>query len=362
MVIIHIFCVTDELFSGVGTVAPKHVLYQQLLNEEVGYVNLSNKNINYLKNRFLYSKGFRFSKLPSPFCHPDIVVFHELYYLPYLKMYKELNKNKTPYIIFPHGGLAKSAQSIKKIKKAVANFVWFNRFFKSALSIQYLTTKEKSESVLCVDSFVCPNGMDSHNGSIVKKSEVVRFVYIGRFSIFHKGLDVLIDSIEDFEKNNTNEKCVFELYGPKNKDWLVINKIIKSKGLKTIKLHESVKGKEKEKILRECDFFIQTSRFEGLPTGVLEALGYGKPVVVSNGVNLTDVIEKYKCGYCSDLSKIDISKNITNAIKMSDVEYAHMAQSARKLIDDNYSWETVSKKEVNDYKTKLKERREKNEC
>ena len=48
-----------------------------------------------------------------------------------------------------------------------------------------------------------------------------------------------------------------------------------------IKLHHEVTGEVKEKLLLDSDIFIQTSRFEGMPLGIIEALSYGIPCLIT---------------------------------------------------------------------------------
>ena len=51
-------------------------------------------------------------------------------------------------------------------------------------------------------------------------------------------------------------------------------------------------GKSKEQVLLDADVFIQTSRTEGLPTAVLEAMSYKIPVLITKGTGLYDDIKK----------------------------------------------------------------------
>ena len=44
-----------------------------------------------------------------------------------------------------------------------------------------------------------------------------------------------------------------------------------------VKLNREIDEEEKRQILLDTDVFIQTSRFEGMPMGILEALSYGLP-------------------------------------------------------------------------------------
>ena len=68
-----------------------------------------------------------------------------------------------------------------------------------------------------------------------------------------------------------------------------------------VHLRREVEGSEKESVLIGSDVFIQTSRFEGMPMGILEAMSYGIPVLITEGTTLGEYVKEYNggggCGY-----------------------------------------------------------------
>lgn len=350
MVIIHIACIKDLVSSGVGVVVPQHVSNQQKI-EEVGFINISNIHIG-IENQFEYKSNLKISSLPHPFSKPDLVVFHEIYYLEYIRLYMHLNNMKIPYIVIPHGGLTLKAQAMKKLKKSIANILLFNRYIDSAKSIHYLSKEEKEDSMISRECFVAPNGIRINERNTVNfKGNTIVFTYIGRISTYIKGLDLLIEAFRLVK--SSGKKIELNIYGPECQDSDNLRKLIIEYNLQSlISINGRVSGNEKLNILRNTSFFIQTSRFEGMPMGVLEALSYGIPCCVTKGTNLCDYISNYNAGWCCDSSIVEISDMI-NSVIFESFDYKSMSENAIRLIKENFEWSLVANKTIEQYKKYL---------
>jgi glycosyltransferase involved in cell wall biosynthesis len=68
-----------------------------------------------------------------------------------------------------------------------------------------------------------------------------------------------------------------------------LSDLIEFKGLVT--------GKEKDEIIKDCDLFILTSYYEGLPMSILEAMSFGKPIIASNVGGIPSVVKAGKNGW-----------------------------------------------------------------
>lgn len=347
MVIIHIACIKDLICSGVGVVVPQHVANQQKI-EDVAFINISNIHIG-IKNQFEYKSNLKINSLPHPFNKPDLVVFHEVYYLEYIKIYKCLKHLNIPYIIIPHGGLTQKAQGIKGLKKSVANILLFNRYIDNAKSIHYLSKEEKADSVISHECFVAPNGIKINQRNAVSfKNNTIVFTYIGRISTYTKGLDLLVEAFKLVKSSET--KIELNIYGPECQDSETLRKMIIDLNLQSlISINGKVSGDEKLSILQNTSFFIQTSRFEGMPMGILEALSYGIPCCVTKGTNLGDYISNYKAGWCSDSSAVEIA-NMINSVLFETYDYKSMSENAIRLIKENFEWSIVANETIELYK------------
>lgn len=361
MVILHITSIRGGKYSGISIVVPEHVKNQSKI-ETVALFNCTNFIPEDSKGRYkVYLKEnnkFDINQLENPFDKPDLVVFHGIYTPFYIKIYKNLIKNNIPYIILPHGSLTKKAQNKKKFKKILANKLMFNKFIKNAKKIQYLSENERENSrAYKKDNFVSGNGIYIPSVKLkkFKNSDVLKFTYIGRLDIYHKGLDILLEAAKFTKRQTTSKEFELNIYGPFNGEELELKKYVKKYELENIvNIKDAIYGEEKVKILLDTDVFLQTSRTEGQPLGIMEAMAYGLPCIVTEGTTFARVVKENKCGYASDENPKEIANNIVRIIDNKE-QLESLSINAYNFAKENFDWTKIANETIKKYKRILEE-------
>ena len=351
MIILYVSHLSSNITAGPNWSVPEGVKAQSKI-DDVLWVNMTDAVMPHWKDVVAYHNVSEYGGkmesldcLPAPFNNPDVVVFEGFYYMDDVRIANVLRRKKVPYIITPRGSLTKLAMHNHAwLKKWVAHRLFFDGYVKNAKAIQYLTKQEAIDSIgrFHTPYFIVPNGFNTPD---VQKSffstDGIKAVFIGRLDMFHKGIDLLLESFSHIHAQLLDAHFFFDIYGPRRYDYDKIDNEIASRGITDIvAIHNEVCGEEKERVLLDSDIFLMTSRFEGHPMGLIEALAYGLPCMVTPGTNMFEVIRKSNAGWTCDGNIDDIKKALIKIIKEKDL-YAQKGENGRKLSQE-YNWDKLA--------------------
>lgn len=98
-----------------------------------------------------------------------------------------------------------------------------------------------------------------------------------------------------------------------------------------------VRDKEKDKLLCDADVFFLPSYNEGMPMSVLDAMGYGLPIVSTNVGGIPKIVKNEVNGYCCNCGDADsLSDGIINIL--SDKEQREkFAKGSISIVKNGYS-------------------------
>lgn len=336
MKIVHISGAADSPFDGAAVAVGQHIRAQQTCADvrafHVGKTSAEDIIADLRKDR------------------PDLVVFHEIYRPAYLPVSSFLKKEKLPYVIVPHGGLTKRAQSVKRWKKIPANLLFFDRYLKGAAAIHFLSEGEKAGSRPADRGFVCPNGTCTDVPVRTRKTPAkgIRFLFLGRAEVRLKGLDLMLDAIQLKQEPLRRQEVRFDLVGPEMEETL--RTMIRERDLEDLVFPGApVTGEAKEACFAAADVFIQTSRSEGMPMGILEAAAHGLCCLVTEGTRMGPVLTEAEAGIVCETDAREIAEALERIV--ADPEAVdRMGENARRLAEEKYDWNAIGKKTVEQYR------------
>ena len=103
-------------------------------------------------------------------------------------------------------------------------------------------------------------------------------------------------------------------------------------------------GKDVDEMCQAADAFLFTSKQEGLPVAVMEAMSCQLPCVVSNIRGVVDLIENYKGGFTCELNNTDdFCTRIITLIENSNEEYRLNLTKNNFEVLKPYAFENVSR-------------------
>lgn len=350
MNILFISRLTGNLFAGPNNSVPAQIRAQSRY-DNVFWYNLNSvkreewtQNGLDCKNLTDYPTG-RLADLPAPFNCPDLVVLEEVYCFPFQKIISDIRKAKIPYIIIPRSQLTEQGQQKNALKKKIANLLFFNAMVRSCAAVQYLTEAEKEDSrkwkCPCI---VIPNGAEQQTEiRSAFTPDGIHAVYVGRYERYQKGLDILVAAVAATAAELRKAGFRLDLYGVDQSGTVeAMKQEMQEAGVEDLMIvHDAVYGEEKRKVLLGADVFVMTSRFEGLPMGLIEALSYGIPCIATVGTNLSGVIGEAEAGWIAE----NTAESVASALRQMVTDYgkaAKIGENARKLAD-RYTWDGIAK-------------------
>lgn len=302
---------------------------------------------------------------------PDIITIHGVYNPFQNALAYRFRKMNWPYEFVSHGGLSAVAQKRHKFKKAMANVLWFKKFVREALLVRALCHDEAGNYDPYFDInriVIAPNAVSQEllefpgklaevsGENDVSTNKDLWLGFVGRVDVCHKGLDWLLKAIalyNDANLSGTRFKLFIVGSFNRNKDKNIIYGLIDELNLSdSVKIIGPLFGEQKNSQCLLCDVFCYTSRWEGLPMAVLEAMAIGKPCLVTPGTNLSDVVRRGG-GWVSGPGPESIYKTLrlVAAEKDSIPERGRLSQ---RLIKDEFTWIKVAEKLNRDYINFLK--------
>jgi glycosyltransferase involved in cell wall biosynthesis len=276
----------------------------------------------------------------------EIAHLHSVFTPPNARLARRL---QAPYVVSPHGGYAPASLARSALRKALYRRLVEGRLVRGAALRVALTDAEATDLRMFgapEPIVIIPNGVPSvprHVDPTAFRRELGLdasrrlMLFVGRLDVFHKGLDVLVRGLasavgwhaalvgSDFRGGHVQLRNLADLLGAGSRLSFVGPRHGHA-------LHEAFAA---------ADCFALTSRWEGLPLSLLEALAHGVPAVVSPAVDRLVGVVAAGAGWSA--APDELGGLLRRLQQLDGREWESRAAAARTLAAQ-YDWTSVTRR------------------
>lgn len=260
-------------------------------------------------------------------------------------------KQKKPYIITPHGMLYPEGLKKSSYFKKIALPLYQRKDLEHAAVIHATCNQELQyirDLGFTNPVAVIPNSIDikissKTEGHTTGKKQVG---FVGRFAPI-KNIENLIISWAETGKNIPDWELVF--IGNGDSSYVIkLEQLASKHQIENIVFTGFLQGEEKEKALQSLSFLVLPSKSENFGMVVPEALIREIPVIASKGTPWEE-LNTNNAGWWIEIGVTPLAEAIQKALQTSEAERKQMGINGRKLVEENYSIESVAKKMIELY-------------
>ena len=347
-------------------------------NEDEAFIKNQSFTIHALgkaKGPWAYNKNL-IAWLENNLSNYDKVILHALWLFQGFALNKAISKIKKKsksfypaYFLMPHGMLDPYFQKAKERKlKAIRNIIYWhlveNKVVNNATAILFTCEQEKilarksfknyfpkAEINVSYGIISPPNKIDSFksafNIKIPETQDITPYIlFISRIHI-KKGVDILVNAYEKILENYPlNEIPNLVIAGPgidtEYGKSILLNVNSNPKLLKKIHFTGMLRDDSKWGAFYGCEAFILPSHQENFGIAVAEALGCGKPVLISNQVNIYKEIELENAGFIEEDTLFGTYTLLDKWLKLTLLEKEQISANAKKCFDNHFRIEATA--------------------
>lgn len=167
------------------------------------------------------------------------------------------------------------------------------------------------------------------------------FGFCGRYEILHKGLDLLVEGFAAYRKQGGRGRLVLLGTGPA-RDILAAMAATLDIG-NAIDIQGPCFGAEKQRKMADWHFFVQPSRFDGVPIAALEAALAGLPLVVSQETGLAEQVASANAGLVMrDLTAASVAEAFHKASLFTAEDWRGATLGAHAMATQIGDWTPIT--------------------
>ncbi|MCY1635013.1 glycosyltransferase family 4 protein [Marinifilum sp. D737] len=188
----------------------------------------------------------------------------------------------------------------------------YNKFLKRTLfkadHIKFLASSfqdkfiEKGfENVTSLGNTFIDNTLLTFKPKELNADDKIRILFLSTISK-NKGIHKALDVFKLIKKDYPQTVLIIAGIGSELE---ALQKRVDKEQVQDVEFKGYVKGEEKGKCYSEADMYLFPSEYEGMPTSVIEAMGFGLPIVCNSVGALPDFFKNEKMGYILSSNKVE---------------------------------------------------------
>ena len=259
---------------------------------------------------------------------------------------------RKPYIVSAHGMLDSWALQHRGLKKAIYSFLIEKHNLRHAACLHALTLAEADDCRRFAGQrpiAIVPNGVSIPGGDSelffehfpeLRGRKLVLF--LGRLHS-KKGLDLLCRAWPQVAALFPDAHLV--IAGPDYEQTLARTEgLVSSLGIAhRVTFTGMLTGPLKWAALAASQLFVLPSYSEGFSVAVLEAMGMGLPVIVTEQCHIPEVLPS-RCGWMIQPNVPELEGALLEALSMAPLDRIQMGNNGKHLVESRFSWPVVGAK------------------
>ncbi|QNQ07676.1 glycosyltransferase [Sphingomonas alpina] len=306
--------------------------------------------------RRLYRAPTMSAALRAQIADFDIVHLHSVFLWPTLAAARAAKKTGTPFILSPRGMLV---ADLIRAKSSVIKNGWLTLFerrsIREAAAIHFTADREALDfdalGLKTPCKVIIPNGVDAPTIPDTVSPDIIAAtaqpgyaLYLGRLN-WKKNLVALIDALALAPETR------LIIAGTDDENHAVqLQEAIANADVadRVMLIDRNVIGSDKEWLFAKCGLFILPSLNENFGNTVLEAMIREKPVIVSSGAGVAEVVKEAKCGLIAEPTAEALGIAIRELID-EPAETQAMGVRGRKAALAHFGWRAIAARMVTAY-------------
>jgi glycosyltransferase involved in cell wall biosynthesis len=251
----------------------------------------------------------------------DVIHIHALFSFPSIAAAFFAKRAQVPYLVRPLGvlnlwGVRHRRRWLKRLSVRLIE----GRVLRNAAGVQYTSVQESEEAAhlgITHTQLLIPNPVDVAMGPMVRgKFRAAMVLFLSRIDR-KKGIDLLLPAFAGLRSQHPEAVLVIAGDGDRallgelkiQADQLGLNEGVQWAGF--------LEGQVKRDALVDADVFVLPSYSENFGVAVVEAMGCGVPVIVSDQVGIHPEIAEAKAGLVVECSVPQLEEALTRAVSDS---------------------------------------------